>query len=460
VTALAKQLYRSFVDGETARGAVVAIVVKVCGSLLNFVMLLVAARLMGPDEFGHFAVWFNVVSFLALIALCGQETLIVRSWTEYVQQGRWDLARGALTFGAGVALAAATLLAVSLAAASLTMGWSGSGWLVLAAGLFLVAETMQTYGSISTRTIASLVAGEGNKELTGRTIIIALAFALVACGVPITTTTFFFISAAGILPVLIIHAWAIRRRIPRTVGLSAPAHEIRAWRKRSLPMWLAAALNGSGQYLEVILLGLLHSPVAAGGYFVAARLANAFAVVAAGLASFSTTPIGNLFFSGRHRDLQRALKTVAVTTLVLVGIGLVIVVVAGHEVLAVFGSAYVTQYTIFLVLSSATAFMALGGPAMHLLLLTGHEALYSRIAMVCLLLRCTALVVFAPMVGAIAAAIAWSTCTIVMAIALNVACRRLVGIDPSILALLIRRPAAPAALPALPAPQGAATETR
>jgi len=88
------------------------------------------------------------------------------------------------------------------------------------------------------------------------------------------------------------------------------------------------------------------------------------------------------------------------------------------------------------VLSIGAAVAALGGPATYLLLLTGHERLYSRVVVIGLTLRVIALVVLAPRFGAIAAAFSWSACLIGTTIALNAVCRRYVGIDPSVIALL------------------------
>src|SRR5262249_52510065 len=96
-----------FAENKMAQGAIVAFAIKVNSSFLNIAMLTIAARAMGPAEFGLFAIWFNAISFLAVIALCGQETLIVRSWSEYIQERRFDLARGAVSFGVAVCLSAA-----------------------------------------------------------------------------------------------------------------------------------------------------------------------------------------------------------------------------------------------------------------------------------------------------------------------------------------------------------------
>jgi O-antigen/teichoic acid export membrane protein len=102
----------------------------------------------------------------------------------------------------------------------------------------------------------------------------------------------------------------------------------------------------------------------------------------------------------------------------------------------IFGKSYVDQHGILVVLSIGTAVAALGGPAMYVLLLTGHEALYSRVVVIGLVLRVVALVILAPRFGAIAAAFSWSACLIGTTIALNAVCRRSVGIDPSVITLL------------------------
>ena len=120
---VAQSVSSRFAGAGIAQGALVAFLVKLGGSSLNIVMFTIAARIIGPAEFGQFAIWFNLVSFLAIIALCGQETLIVRSWNEYTHQHRYDLARGAILFGIVVCASAALFCAGCVAAGSSVAGW-------------------------------------------------------------------------------------------------------------------------------------------------------------------------------------------------------------------------------------------------------------------------------------------------------------------------------------------------
>ena len=62
-------------------------------------MFALAARNMDATSFGSLALVFNTMAFFAVIATCGQETLIVRSWGEYLGQSQPHLAVAALDFG-------------------------------------------------------------------------------------------------------------------------------------------------------------------------------------------------------------------------------------------------------------------------------------------------------------------------------------------------------------------------
>jgi O-antigen/teichoic acid export membrane protein len=277
--------------------------------------------------------------------------------------------------------------------------------------------------------------GESLRE-AWRLVVIVGALLLALGHLQVTMTMLFALCIIGLSLMILIQCLVVRRSLPPQIRDVAPTADVAAWVKRSLPMWAAAFLDASSQFLDVILLGLLLSPVAAGGYFVAARLANVFAMIAGGMANYSATPIASLFFTGHHPELQRSLRMVSLAVAALVVAGLAVILVGGDLLLMIFGKSYVDQHGILVVLSIGTAVAALGGPAMYVLLLTGHEALYSRVVVISLVLRVIALVIFAPRFGAIAAALSWSACLIGTTIALNTVCRRFVGIDPSVVTLL------------------------
>jgi O-antigen/teichoic acid export membrane protein len=86
-------------------------------------------------------------------------------------------------------------------------------------------------------------------------------------------------------------------------------------------------------------------------------------------------------------------------------------------------------------LSIGTATAALGGPLTHLLLLTGRESTYIRVLAVGTLARYAGIVCFGWFAGLAGAAIANAVAMVLVTLVLTVLCRRLVGVDPSILVL-------------------------
>src|SRR5262249_52818513 len=112
---MVKNIARSLLTGAVLKGSASALAIKFAAAIAGFAMFALSSRYMEPASFGSLAIIFNAMSFLAVVALCGQETLIVRSWEEYRGSNRPELARGALTFGIQVAAGSALMMAVGVA---------------------------------------------------------------------------------------------------------------------------------------------------------------------------------------------------------------------------------------------------------------------------------------------------------------------------------------------------------
>lgn len=409
---------------------------KVSGSLLAFVLYSVAARGMSRDDFGLFTVWFSAMSFLAVVAVAGQELLFVRSWNEYVQSERHGLARGALAFGTRATVlfgAALSALVVSSALFGVALP------LALAAALFLLTQTALLFSSHAGRTVVGILNGDFHREVTWRVVVIAGALAAPLVGFRLSAASLFAMSAAGIALSVAVNVLAVRRHVPLEIAAADPETDLAGWSHRSFKMWLAAVLESASQYLDVIVLGLLLSPAAAGGYFVASRLANVLTMAASGLNIYSSRTIATLYYGGDEAALRRMLRALSVIVLVIVVGCSALILGGGNLLLSLFGSSYVDHYEVLAILVVGTAASALAGPAPATLLLTGQEAVYSGIIAAGLVLRCSALALLITHFGDLGAAIASTGSVIATALALNYACRKLVGVDPSV-AILVTRP--------------------
>jgi len=420
------------------RGSAAALCIKFTASILGFAMFALASREMGPAAFGSLAMIFNAVSFLAVFALCGQETLIVRSWSEYCSSSRVALARGALVFGLLVVLAAA--LATTFVVALVWKLWDPSlpVSLLVAACSFLLMQSLLHFSGQFARVAAGIVIGDAPRESMWRLIVVVVLAVHMIAGVGFGAPEFFFVSTLAMAAAIAFQVWQTVPFIPKAIRRAASEHDIRGWLRPSFNMWLAAMLDTIGQYLEVVVIGLFLGPTAAAFYFVATRITNGFAMISASISGYATSRISGLFYSGAREDLQEMLRRLAGIGLALVGIGIVTVLLGGKLLLSAFGDTYVSAYPALIVLASGAATAALAGPAAQLLLLTGHEGTYPRIMGCGMVLRFVLIAILGPTFGLMGAAVAWAISAAAIGVALVGVTRHLIGVDPSPRSLFAR----------------------
>ncbi len=440
----ARDMTRFLLASDVLRGSATALGIKFTGSILGFGMFALCARQMDPVAFGSLAIIFNAMSFLAVIALCGQETLIVRSWDEYCASRRPALARGALKFGLTIVLGAALLMAAVVAVAWSIWDRQAPAMLIIAACAFLFAQSLMQFNGQFSRVAAGIFVGDSPREVLWRLlVVITLSFHHLAQS-SFTATEFFFTAAAAIMVSVGLQSWRVTRVFPAAVLQARSQTDVPAWIPRSFRMWLSAMLDTANQYLEVIVIGLFLGPAAAALYFVATRITNVFGMIAASITAYATSQISGLFHTSARDELQQVLRSLAMIGATLAGGAFLVIVFGGNLLLWTFGPAYVSAYPALIVLAVGGALGALTGPAAYLLLLTGNEGAYPRIMAVGLGARFLLIAALAPGFGLMGAAVAWSISAAGVSLALVIACRRRLSIDPSV-ACAIWRTVAPAA---------------
>ncbi|TBW38765.1 hypothetical protein EYW49_08725 [Siculibacillus lacustris] len=432
------RLARALAD-RSIRGAGLALAVKVAGSGTALVMFALAARTMDVAAFGLLVIVFNVVSFLAVLAVLGQETLILRAWGEFVEQAP-GTARGALRWGLAVASGGALLAAAGF------VGWAGfvDGRLaapdLAAAAAFLVTQTLLLYASSLTRAVRGILHSEPHRELTWRLpLVLVLGLGLLA-GRTTSIATFFAVATVGQIVALLAQTVAVRRGLPAAVRVARPTYLAAAWSRLGATMTSAAMIEAANQYADVVLIGALAGPRVSAGWFVAVRIANVFTMLTSGLHNYTASRISTLYFADRHVELQALMSRVMALALVLVAAVLAGVLFGGGWLLSLFGAAYREQTTILSILAGVTAFGTLAGPGPLLMLTTGREQLYLRLIAVALVVRVGLFVALVPNFGLIGAAIAVVIAVAPLAIVVTVVCIRKIGIDPSIFGIFHKMP--------------------
>jgi O-antigen/teichoic acid export membrane protein len=415
-------------------GAMATLVIKASGAVLMIVVFTLAARSMSTAAFGELAIWFNALSCLAVASVFGQETLIGRSWGEYAAQKRPDLMIGAYRFGWTTAAICAVIACCGLLVVCRVLAIPLPALALFAACAFVAAQTLLHYSSHSTRMIIGYLVSEPHRELTWRVVLLAVV-ALHLNG-SLTIETFFLAAAAGMTLSIASQLFFTLRDFPVNTKLTRPTYLRREWLGRASGMFLSATVEGLSQYAEVIVLGFLATPSAAAGYFIASRIANIFPMLSSGLNTYMVTSASHLHFAGKLDRLQNVMRSVMTMAFFFAAPIYIVLAFAAGPILSIFGAAYALDRSALIVLATASFIVTLSGPSSALLLITGGERLWSRIAFFSLILRIAIMSQLAPEYGAVGAAASWAVVNIPVAIAASLLCRQRCGVDPSVLALL------------------------
>lgn len=418
----------------------VPLAIMIVGAGLNFLMLILIARVLPTESFSNFAYWFSILSMLAGIGIAGQGTLIFRNWNSYVHRQDYSSAKGALIFGAAVTCIGAAITAAIVGVVQTATG--ETPLLIASTILFMFLLTLLYFVSPLTRAIAGFIAGDSNMEITWRLIAVVLITAMIVAGSEFSVGSIFLILSSGAFVSLLLCLISVSKNLPRKIVLARSKLDTFDWRKRSFRIAISDIIENISLHLDVVVIGLFVDPLLAGGYFVATRIANIFGRLTAAFANYASRRIAPLHFSGRHEELRKSMRDLALVALLLAGGGLLCLIVCAQWILSLFGAQYVSEVWVLLVLVAGGLTTTLAGPAPDMLLHTGHDNHYLRLLTAGLVLRCTLFLVLLPLFGTLGAAFASTIEAIFLAVLLVLSCRRLVGIDPSVLTLLDRKPVA------------------
>lgn len=427
-------------------GALLSLSAKVLGSILGLLSFALAARNMAESDFGALAIAFNVACFLGTVGVFGQDAFIIRNWAETRAERNDGASRGALVFGAGVTLVSAfvaALVFVMLCRANAAAGETrplplpGDGAVIAAAGAFLFAQALLHFVSHAARAICGVSVSEPHSEITWRFVLIVVYAVATLLAREAAATVFFSAAALGCFVAMAAQAAAILRRLDASIRSAAPILRTRAWMRRSVAILSAIAGEAASFYADVVVIGVVASPSVSAAYFVVARLAGVFPMVAGGLHGYLSSRFANLFYAGRRDEAQQLIGKVMMLAALVVAVLAGALVGFGDRLLGFFGASYSAEYLPLLALSGGLAFATLMGPGASLLLATGHELFYSRLLIVSMLARMIGLALLTPTYGPLGAAAAVALVAAPLSAVIAYFCRKKIGVDPSVMGAVL-----------------------
>jgi O-antigen/teichoic acid export membrane protein len=420
-----------------------ALLIKIAGGLLSYLMLVAFARMLGANSYGQFGIMLNMSIVLATFIAIGLPTGIMRFWPGHLSNEK-------PAFAMGFHLSAQRLLVVMSAVALLigaTASYHGIGIEYFGAsnGAFFVAALA------STTAIATYYANALRAQQ--RVIWSMLPLDVVwRVGSPVLAGTFMWFAGAltatqsiascviALLCLVTLQGFISARTANRITGAVDVQTDWPMWRKPLVHFAGASMLFAMVQQLDVVVVGLLIDTNQAGAYFAAQKTASLLGLVMIAGGLVAAPLMSAAYHSGKRAELQKLCKMLAAAIAVTTLLGLLFLVFIGKILLGIFDVTYVNAYAWLLVLAVGFTIDALAGPTAYLMQMTSLESTYLRIMAMTYAMVLALQFALVPTYGPIAAALASAAGACVSNGLSIYYLRKSIGIDSSLLSFFLPSP--------------------
>jgi O-antigen/teichoic acid export membrane protein len=401
--------------GRAARGAAITFLGATTSAALGFLLNFMIARLLGPAGAGVVLQAMGVFTIALSLALLGLDTaalwLLPRLLMEPARLRGAVLAL-AVPAVAGACLVAGLWWAVALADPSFLEQRASLVRSVSVVLLFLPAGALMTVMIATTRAFGSVLPF----NLIDRVLVPGLRpiLTLVSVGLGGGTTavslawaTPWAVGMTAALAVVIrqlARATKDHDRGPRLADIALR----RSIARYAAPRSVAAILDQAVLWLDVILVGVIAGPVAAGVYGATSRFVGAGVVVSNALRIVVAPRFSALLGAGRTHDVQE-LYSVTAGWILLFGAPIYITLaVFASQVLSWLGPGFETGATSLVILAVGSLVVLSAGNIQSLLLMSGRSGLGALNKAIVVAFNVAGNVVLVPRIGIEGAAVTWA----------------------------------------------------
>jgi O-antigen/teichoic acid export membrane protein len=422
--------------------SLVSLVIKVATAGLTYGMYVILARLMGVVEYGYFAFGLSLATILAIGANYGQQTAILRYWPEEMVAGQPQKALEALRSGGAVTILAGLGISVLL----LGVGAVSDGFGVAAGHLYAAAAlvlplALAEYWSSALRAQGSVWTALTPRDIVWRLGLPLLVVALYYTGVTLTGAAALLLTATVLGMSLVLQYVLARARRYEIAGGTTGLGTY--WRERGTPsrsFFFGTVLDSAALNVDIIFVGLLVAPAAAGVYFNAFRTAGLLTLFMFAITLVVAPMVARHYHAGEMRKAQAITALCAWAGFVFSLAVFAGFLLFGDVILGLFGEGQEQGKTILILLSVGLLFDAATGPSRIVLMMTGHERQYVRIFGSIVVAGMLAQLIVIPVYGLLGAAIMNMISRIAAQLAIAWFANRKIGLDTTLLgAFLVNR---------------------
>lgn len=420
-------------NSVSAMRSVLALGLKGGAVLAGLALQILLARLLGPEGLGVFAAFLAAATVLGIAGGLGMPVAAIRFLPVYLAESDHARAAGFLKIARRLCLLGAGILALGLATGTLLVPPFRDDWPSAFAAAALVP--LLAWGGLTAGALQATgqpLRADVMINFARPVIVIVLALAA-AHHVELAAHHALWLMAAAALVTAVVADRAARRALPRRVAPGVDAADRTRWLASGMTLVFGSLVTALIERLDIIMLGVLLGPEAAGPYSVASRLALTVALASAAVASLVGPDLARHAAARDRHALQHSAGRAALLGAGLAAAAAIAIAGAWPILRPAFGPGFDAATAPLAILLLGQAGIAAAGAAGGLLAVAGHNRAIISISFGSVILDTALLLLLVPGLGPAGAALATAATGLSHAAALAFAAHRLIGVDPSLL---------------------------
>ncbi len=415
-----KELYYKFKENEILNKGSSAFILKIIGSLLGYIFLLLVTRTAGAETWGVFALCLALLNITSIFSRMGIDTALLK----YVAQFEGKMSEIKDVYFQGTSL----VLVLSIVFSILLYFFSD----LVAELVFQKPQLSSYFKIISYALIPFTIIHINVQTLRGlkkikefaffqhvSTFFGAIVFFLLLTefyNIDILHSPTVAFTLSIFLVMIIISVFVIKQfnRIKSIRTLSK-----KDIIKTSFPMMMSSSILLFMAWSDTIMIGIFKTETDVGVYNVALKLAMVTGIVLGAVNSIVAPKLSETFNNDRMAEFQKLIKQstriIFFSTLPI----LIILFLFSELLLSFFGDEFTIAKTALLILLFGQVANAMSGSVGYILQMTGKEKVYHNILLIALLFNITLNFILIPKFGIEGAAIAsafslllWNLCSV------------------------------------------------
>lgn len=368
--------------GGFSRAGLTVIAVRIGGAALGLVAQVLAARHVGAEAFGYYALALVWLLLLGHGATAGTNQLVCRFIAAYRVQNDRAAAHGLLRFA--LMLAGGTAITLGLGAIAIVQsGLAGLDphlvtlWTLAFAVIPLIV--LQDFLEAIARGLDKPTLGIAPAMLLRHVAIIAGVGALMILGQDGDALTIMAFTVAGLIASTAIQFALIRKSAAELIGEASPRYESLYWLKTALPIAVLDAAEVLFNNADILVLGLFAPAEIVAFYFAATRLSQILGYVPYGISAATAQKYSALAANNDRVNLQGLIGSVAIAGTAATAIAGLALCVLAAPLLSLFGAGYEAATMVVPVLCLGLIISCAMGPGEDVLTMLGEERICSII---------------------------------------------------------------------------------